>query len=167
MQWCFLKPWWGFYARISSFFLKFSHMLVDLSFEAWILKNLQTKKNAVFIFSDFILFCSVYPSFMTSSSCDLSLFGLLVMGYTFLTKIGSSCVESQGFLFSPAAFHSVWGLWFMDPIRLFKNHCWKWARAAQPLYWYDMFFPKNFPHQESTRITKWLGQPHGADASFL
>lgn len=47
---------------------------------------MEDKKNAMFIFSEFSLFGSVYPSFMTLSSYVLSLFGLLIMGDTFLAR---------------------------------------------------------------------------------
>lgn len=104
----------------------------------------------MFIFSEFILFCLVYPSFMTSSSCDLSLFGLLIMGYTFLTKIGPSCVEGQAFLFSPATFHSVWGLWFMAPTRLFKIT----AESEQALLSYSIGMLCSFPKFPPSRKHK-------------
>lgn len=47
---------------------------------------MKDKMNAVFIFSDLSLFVLDYPSFMTLSSYDLSLFGLLITGDTFLTR---------------------------------------------------------------------------------
>lgn len=47
-------------------------------------------------------------------------------------------------LFSLTAFHCLWwGFRLMAPTRLFENHCWKWASAAQPLWCIDneLFFP--------------------------
>lgn len=72
------------------FFLKCSHVVVDESFEARVLKNLQKWKRIrmqCLFFSELSLFVLDYTSFMTLSCYDLSLFGLLIMGDAFLTGL--------------------------------------------------------------------------------
>lgn len=72
-------------------FLKCSHMLVDECFKAGILQNSPKWKTKItqwlgFFFPEFSLFSWVYPSFVTWSSYDLSLFGLLITADACLTR---------------------------------------------------------------------------------
>ena len=127
--------------ELKFFFLIRFHKLVDESFEAWIPKNppkWKKKKNAVFIFSELSLFGFGYPGVMTLSSHDLSLFRLLIIGDAGKSWLLLSWRPRLPLLLSPTAFHSLWWEFqLMAPTKLFKNHCWKWASAAHPLWCND------------------------------